>query len=49
MKACRGMGASSLPEKTIAEWKKEHMAYMQTLPKTFNVLHYVTILDLQAL
>jgi len=47
MKACRGIGASSLSDEEIAAWEKEHMAYMQTVPETFKILHYVTILDLR--
>ncbi len=46
MKACRGIGASSLSADEIAAWEQEHMAYLQTVPETFDVLHYVTILDL---
>ena len=48
MKACRGIGASSLSHEEIADWEEEHLRYMETLPETFNILHYVTILDLQA-
>lgn len=47
MKACRGIGASSLSQDEIAAWEKEHMAYMQTVPEVFDILHYVTILDLR--
>ena len=48
MKACRGIGASSLSHEEIAAWEEGHLRYMETLPETFNILHYVTILDLQA-
>lgn len=47
MKACRGIGASSLSENEIASWEQEHLAFMQTVPEVFDVLHYVTILDVQ--
>ena len=47
IKACRGIGASSLSEEEIAAWEKEHMEYMQTLPEIFDILHYVTVLDLK--
>ena len=47
IKACRGIGASSLSQDEIAAWEKEHMAYMQTLPEVFDILHYVTILDVE--
>lgn len=48
MKACRGIGASSLSAEEIAAWEREHKSYMKTLPETFDVLHYATVLDLQA-
>lgn len=47
MKACRGIGASSLNKDEIAAWEREHMAYMQTVPEVFDILHYVTILDVR--
>lgn len=47
MKACRGIGASSLSSQEIAAWEKEHLSYMKTLPETFRILHYATVLDLQ--
>lgn len=47
MKACRGIGASSLSENKIASWEQEHLAFMQTVPEVFDILHYVTILDVQ--
>lgn len=43
MKACRGIGASSLSESEIASWEQEHLAYMNTLPEKFDIIHYVTI------
>lgn len=48
MKACRGIGASSLSKEKIAAWEEEHKSYMKTLPETFYILHYATVLDLQA-
>lgn len=47
IKACRGIGASSLNPEEIAAWEKEHKSYIKTLPETFDILHYVTVLDLQ--
>lgn len=47
IKACRGIGASSLSQEEIAAWEKEHIAYLQTVPEEFEILHYVTILDLK--
>lgn len=46
MKACRGIDASLPPEK-IAEFEKEHLEYLATVPEKFNIPHYATILDLK--
>ncbi len=46
MKACHGMGASSLPKDTIDAWEKEHLDYMKTLPDNFEIIHHCTILNL---
>ena len=47
MKACRGIGASGLKESEIQKWEQEHWEYMQSLPEEFDILHYVSILDLE--
>ncbi len=47
IKACRGIGASSLSTDEIAAWEKEHVMYMQTVPEVFDILHYITVLDLK--
>lgn len=47
IKACRGIGASSLSAEKIEEWEKEHMEYLNTVPEKFHIPHYVTILDLK--
>ena len=47
IKACRGIGASSLSEAEKAAWEREHKAFMQTVPESFDILHYVTVLDLK--
>lgn len=47
IKACRGIGASSLSAEQIAAWEKEHLDFLETVPERFNILHYVTILDLK--
>ena len=39
MKACRGIGASSLTEMEIAAWEQEHLQYMDRQPETFEILH----------
>ncbi|MDE6658496.1 MAG: class I SAM-dependent methyltransferase [Eubacterium sp.] len=46
MKACRGVDAS-LSSSEIAEFEKEHLAYLKTVPETFTIPHYATILDLK--
>ena len=46
IKACRGIGASSLTEDKIAAFEKDHVDYLGSLPVTFDILHYVSIWDL---
>ncbi len=45
--ACRGIGASSLPQEAVDKFKKEHLAYMQTVPESFLIPHLVTMLELK--
>lgn len=47
IKACRGIGASSLSQEEIAAWEQEHLSYLQTMPELFDILHYVSILDVK--
>ena len=42
MKACRGVGAS-LSETELAAWEREHLAFMETVPPAFDILHYAAI------
>ena len=46
MKACRGIGASSLSAEQKANWEKEHIAYLQCVPEAFDIPHFVTVLNL---
>ena len=46
IKACRGIGASSLSKQEIKAWEKEHLALLDSVPEKFTVPHYATILDL---
>ena len=46
MRACRGIDAS-LPADKIADFEKEHIAYLNTKPESFNIAHYISILDLK--
>lgn len=48
MKACRGIDASLSPEK-IAEFEKEHMKYLSTVPEEFVIPHFATVLDLKVI
>lgn len=43
MKACRGIGASSLPEQEIALFEVDHMDYLNTVSSSFIIPHYVTL------
>ena len=47
IKACRGIGASSLSREKIAAWEKDHLAFLDTVPEEFIIPHYVTMLDLK--
>lgn len=47
IKACRGIGASSLTADEIAAFEQEHMHYLHTQPEQFEIPHYATILNLQ--
>jgi len=47
IKACRGIGASSLSDETIIAFENEHIKMLNDVPEAFDVLHYVALLDLQ--
>jgi len=47
MKACRGIGASSLSQEAIAQWEKEHIEYVNTLPERFDIPHFASVLNLR--
>ena len=46
IRACRGVGASSLSAERIEAFEKEHIDYMQCVPESFDILHFVTIMSL---
>lgn len=47
IKACRGIGASLLPEE-IAEWEKEHKLLLESITtEEFTVKHYAAMLELK--
>lgn len=47
MKTCRGIGASCLSSEKIKEWELEHINYLNTVPESFTIPHYATVLDLR--
>ena len=47
MKTCRGIGASTLSVDEIARWEEEHIEYLKTQPESFDILHFVSILNLK--
>lgn len=47
IKACRGIGASSLSENKLKAWEREHLEYLKTVPNEFTIPHYITIIDLK--
>ncbi len=40
MKACRGIGASSLTAQQIADWENEHLKMLSEYPEEFDIMHY---------
>jgi hypothetical protein len=47
MKACRGVGASSLSDEEIARFDSELRGYLESLPESFMIPTYVTMLHLK--
>jgi SAM-dependent methyltransferase len=47
MRACRGVIASSLSDEEKAAWNREHSEYVLTLPETFDILHFASVLNLR--
>ena len=47
IKACRGIGASMLSADEIAAFEAEHLQYLSTVTEPFDILHYVTVLNLR--
>lgn len=47
IKACRGIGASSLTAREIAAFEKAHRAFLESVPSSFTIPHYVTLLNLR--
>ena len=47
MKACRGIGASSLPTDVIADFERAHSVFLETVPPSFTVTHDAGMLHLK--
>jgi len=47
IRACRGIGASSLPPEKIAAFEREHVEYLKSAPEAFEIPHFVTVLNLR--
>ena len=47
IRACRGIGASSLPEEEIARFEEEHRAFLAAVPESFTIPHFATVLLLR--
>ena len=47
IKACRGIGASTLSEAEIAKWEKEHLAMLSAYPEEFDIAHYAAFAILE--
>ena len=47
IKACRGIGASSLSDQKKAEWEREHLKMLVEYPEEFEILHYAAFAVLE--
>jgi len=47
MKTCRGIGAGELSSKEVAKWEEDHIAYLKTVPRKFDIPHFVTVFNLR--
>lgn len=47
IRACRGIGASSLSDREIEAFEKDHMKFLNSVNKEFVIPHFVTLLDLK--
>ena len=47
MKTCRGIGASSLLPEEISSWERDHIEYLESIPESFEIPHFVTMLNLR--
>ena len=47
IRACRGIGASSLTEEEKSAWEKEHLAMLADYPQEFDIKHYAAYVVLK--
>ena len=47
IRACRGIGASSLTEEEKSAWEKEHLAMLANYPPEFDIKHYAAYVVLK--
>ncbi|MBP5267824.1 MAG: class I SAM-dependent methyltransferase, partial [Ruminococcus sp.] len=47
IRACRGIGASSLTEEEKSSWEKEHLAMLVAYPQEFDIKHYAAYVVLK--
>lgn len=47
IRACRGVGASSLSDEAIAAFEREHLQMLEEFAEPFTVLHEVSVLNLR--
>ena len=47
IRACRGIGASSLTEEEKSSWEKEHLAMLADYPPEFDIKHYAAYVVLK--
>ena len=40
IKACRGIGASSLTDEQKSDWEKEHLKMLEDYPEEFDIMHF---------
>ena len=47
IRACRGIGASSLSDAEKAAWEREHLLMLSAYPEEFDILHYAAFAILE--
>jgi SAM-dependent methyltransferase len=47
IRACRAIGASSLSQREIHEFEREHLEYLKSVPEVFEIEHFATVFNLR--